>query len=170
MRINPINNFNQSFTSFKVTECGKKELAQKFAQNPEFEKAFVDDVIKPLSYTMTEVIYDGNNQVIIHPAHDIMNYYSIMDRNLMTGADYTHALLTDLRTGEWTHVQVKTDDIEDEQINVNSLITKLDLARRVAQQFDENNRYYAACHSPNDPKATLRYNEDKLERLFSVNK
>lgn len=169
MRINPINNFNQSFTSFKVTECGKKELAQKFAQNPEFEKAFVDDVIKPLSYTMTEVIYDGNNQVVIHPAHNINNYYELLDRNFMFNND-DEVVLKDLRTGEWMHVPIDQDIEEKSKVNVHPLITKLDTARKVAQQFDVNNRYYIACHSPNDPKATLRYNEDKLERLFSVNK
>ncbi len=168
MHINPINNFNQSFTAFRVSELGAKELAKKFAENPEYEKAFVDDIVKPMSYIMSDVVYVGDKQVIINPAHDINNHYALLDRDLFTGAEYTNVLLRNLRDGEIFPVQVETDDIKSDTINVESLITKLDLARRVAQQFDVNTRYYRACHSPNDPDATVRYNKDKLERLFSI--
>ena len=167
MRINLTNNFNQSFTSFKVTEHGAKELAQKFAQNPEFEKAFVDDVIKPLSYTITDVIYDGEGQVIINPGHNINDYYSLMNKKFGFSHNDDKAVLRDLRTGELIPIQLDSDIENNPRVNINQLITKLDMARKIAQHFDVNNRYYMACHSPNDPNATLRYNEDKLKRLFT---
>lgn len=168
MRINSINNSNQSFTAFRVSKQGAKELARKCAENPEFEDKLVENTIKPLAYTMTNVIYEQNNSVIINPAHDIMTYYSIPDRGLYIGSDYTHVLLKNLDTGEMSAIQVETSDVKDDFLDMSELENKLEIAKRVAKQLDINNRYYRACHSLNDPDATVRYNEDKLQRLYII--
>lgn len=166
MRINPINNFNQSFTSFRVSELGAKELAKKFTENPEYEKTFVENIIKPLSNTMTNVIYDGNNNVIVNPAHNVMDYYFIPARTLWIDADYTNVLLKDSRTGNIGFVSIETQDIKEDCLDMSILENKFEIAKRVALRLDQANKYYQACHSPSDPEATLRYNENKLRRLY----
>ena len=169
MRINSVNNYTQSFTSFKVTEEGKKDLARKFAKDPEYEQEFVENIIKPLSYTMSDVIYDGGNRVEINPAHANVYYYQIPERDLWIDGDTTRVLLTYSRSGNLAGgIEIKTDDIKEDIMDMSNIDNKLEIAKRVAQHLDVDCMYYEACHKKNNPQATIRYNEDKLERLFKL--
>lgn len=169
MRINSVNNYNQSFTSFKVTEEGKKDLARKFAKDPEYEQKFVENIIKPLSYTMSDVIYDGGDNVIINPAHNIVYDYVIGNSNIWNNGDSTSITLKYSRSGNYAEdVEIETNDLPEGRIDMSNLDNKFEIAKRVAQRLDVDCLYYEACHKKNNPQATIRYNEDKLERLFKL--
>ena len=168
MHINNINNYNQSFTSFRVTKRGAKELANKFAKNPEYEKKFVESIIMPLSYVVTKVIYDGNNQVFISPAQDPDNYYLIPDRSIYNGGKYTNFILRDTHSGDFTGIPLETQDVKEDIIDMEDIDNKLEFAKRMAKEFDVNNRYYEACHFENDIHLKTRYNENKLNRLYLI--
>ena len=169
MRINSVNNYTQSFTAFKVTEEGKKDLARKFAKDTRYEQEFVENIIKPLSYTMSDVIYDGGNRVEINPAHNIVYCYQIPERDLWIDGDTTRVLLTYSRTGDVAgEIEIETDDIKEDIMDMSNIDNKLEIAKRVAQHLDVDCLYYEACHRKDDPEATIRYNEDKLERLLEL--
>ena len=59
MHITPVN--NQSFTGFKLKADGAKVLAEKFVNDPQYEKIFMRRIVLPLKNTKTDVIYDGKD-------------------------------------------------------------------------------------------------------------
>ena len=59
MRVNAVN--NQSFTGFKLKGDGVRVLAEKFVNDPQYEKAFMRRIVSPLKNTKTDVIYDGQD-------------------------------------------------------------------------------------------------------------
>ena len=59
MYITPLN--NQSFTGFRLKDGGAKALAEIFVDKPDYEKAFIRNIINPLKKVKTEVIYDGRD-------------------------------------------------------------------------------------------------------------
>ena len=59
MRVNAVN--NQSFTGFKLKGDGVRVLAEKFVNDPQYEKVFMRRIVLPLKNTKTDVIYDGKD-------------------------------------------------------------------------------------------------------------
>ena len=172
MHINSINNFNQSFTSFRVTRYGAKELAEEFAKDPDVEKAFVEKVIKPLAYTESSVIYDGNDNVLISPARDIVTYYKVLDKDLDVDSRSTgHEIKVPLmctRTGEIVPIFVSRKDTDPDRIDMSSLENKFEIAKRVADVLDVANKYYEACNSSPGSAASQFFTENKLKRLYLI--
>ena len=68
MRINSMQNNNQSFgMSFKVKENGAKKLAEIFVDSPKTEKYVMNNIIKPIQSSKSEVIFDGENAIVKSP-------------------------------------------------------------------------------------------------------
>jgi len=172
MHVNSINNFNQSFTAFKVSRAGAKELAEEFSKDPDVEKAFVEKVIKPLAYTETSVIYDGNDTVIINPARDIPTYYKVLDKDLDVDTRYTNqeikVPLLNIRTGDIVPIFVASKDTDPDRIDLSSLENKFDIATRVAGVLDTASRYYEAYNENPSSVAFQRFTENKLKRLYLI--
>lgn len=57
MRITPVN--NQTFTAFRLKGDGAEKLAKDFIKNPDYEKKFMRLIVKPLSDSSSNVVYDG---------------------------------------------------------------------------------------------------------------
>ncbi len=172
MHINQINNFNQSFTSFRVSRAGAKELAEKFTNDNEYKNNFIEKVIQPLVYTETDVIYDGNDNVLVHPARDVATYYKILDQDLDVNSRYTNqeikVPLMNIKTGEIIPIFVASKNTDPQKINLSSLENKFDIATRVAGVLDTANRYYEACNLSGNPETSKMFTENKLKRLFLI--
>ena len=59
MRVTNVN--SQSFTGFKLKADGARVLAEKFVNNPDYEKVFMRRIAAPLKNLKTDVIFDGKD-------------------------------------------------------------------------------------------------------------
>ncbi len=73
MKVNSIQNNQQSFGSLKLIENGANCLAADFLNNPRTENLFMRKIVAPLEKAGRDVFYDGQ-RTFVKNEHDVMSY------------------------------------------------------------------------------------------------